>query len=282
MSTASLFPGLTIYGNYDAAQELPCGVCKIELDGTIRTVKSLGIPFVEIVLVENAYGWHYFPRRVGYAISDSDKRRMEQALYDRAEKLAEKTPSPHPDLLLCIREASRAAHRERDAAQRAYLCGRHKLAGNARQRKNRWYALKDRGIVAAHKQGLVHYVGASPQGMAVYEYGEGGMACFHSTLHPVGVGRMLVPDHPETLLVAAKDKVRGVSLRRVEITLDSLPFDLSDYERCAPPRISRAVVTCHRCGDEGHIACDCPNFDDDWGDSRKDVNRKYTGIDPHL
>jgi hypothetical protein len=85
-----------------------------------------------------------------------------------------------PDLLLCVHEASRAAHRERDAAQSAYSDGRQTLAGNARRRKEEWYALKDRGMVAAHRAGLLRYEGATPQGMAVYEYGDGGMACFHS------------------------------------------------------------------------------------------------------
>ena len=135
---------------------------------------------------------------------------------------------PHPDLLLCVREASRAAHRERDAAQAAYCEGRHVLAGNARRRKEEWYALKDRGIIAAHRAGLLRYEGATPQGMAVYEYGDGGMACFHSTLHPVGVERTPIDGHPETLMVEAKDKVKGISLERIKVTLSSLPNDTAD------------------------------------------------------
>ncbi|HKO17536.1 MAG TPA: hypothetical protein VJU82_01490, partial [Acidobacteriaceae bacterium] len=134
---------------------------------------------------------------------------------------------------------------------------RHTLAGNARRRKEKWYRLKDRGIMTAHKQGLVEYVGASPQGMAVYEYGDGGMACFHSTLHPAGTERTRVPDHPETLLVQAKNKVRGVSLRRVEVTLEALSADTSGYERSASPRIARAAPTCWECGAQGHIAREC-------------------------
>jgi hypothetical protein len=237
MSIAS-FPALSSYGNYEFGK-VPRGVHQISMDGTIRLVKKRGIPFVEVITIDNPYGSHYFPKRVGYAILSRDKRRLDRALQKHTRDAASRLPSPQHDLLLCIREASRAAHRERDAAQIAYQQGRHTLAGNAKRRKDKWYCLKDRGIVTAHRQGLLRYVGVSPQGLAVYEYGEGGMCCFHSTLHPVGAERRQVEGHPETLLVPAKNKVRGVSLLRVETTLTAVPEDLSGYERSAPPRIER-------------------------------------------
>lgn len=167
-------------------------------------------------------------------------------------------PRPHPDLILCIREASRAAHRERDAAQGAYLDRRHRLAGNASGRKRQWYALKDRGIAEAYRRGLLRYAGASPQGMAVYEYGDGGMQCFHSTLHPAGAERLPVTGHPEMLIVSAKEKHRGISLLRVRVTLESVPEVGSEFERSAQPRVKRDPVTCWHCFEEGHIASDCP------------------------
>ena len=149
------FPGLSPHGNYESDSVPPKGVSRLPLDGSIRIAKSLGIPYVDIVSVECAYGSTYLPRRVGYAIPSRDKRKFSAALKRCDSKRVSRTSQPHPDLLLCIREASRAAHRERDAASNAYNEGRHTLAGNSRQRKNKWYALKDRGIVAAHKQGLV-------------------------------------------------------------------------------------------------------------------------------
>ena len=259
-----LFPGLSGFGNYESDSVPRKGVSRLPLDGSIRIAKSLGIPYVDIVSVECAYGSTYFPRRVGYTIPSRDKRKVTAALKRCESKRVSRKLQPHPDVLLCIREASRAAHRERDAAAEAYNEGRHTLAGNAKQRKNQWYALKDRGVVAANKQGLVRYIGASPQGIAVYEYGEGGMCCFHSTLHPAGAERTLVEGHPKTLHVEAKDKAKGISLTRVEVTLSALSADLTGYERSAPPHVSRElrVSQCWTCGEFGHTARECD--DSDW------------------
>jgi hypothetical protein len=258
-----LFPDLTGYGNYESANVPRKGVSRLPLDGSIRIAKSLGIPYVDIVSVECAYGSTYLPRRVGYAIPSRDKRKLTATLKRCESRRIPRKPQPHPDLLLCIREVSRAAHRERDAASNAYNEGRHILAGNARQRKNKWYALKDRGIVAAHKQGLLRYIGASPQGMTVYEYADGGMSCFHSTLHPAAPERTPVEGHPEALLVPAKDKLKGVSLARVEATLSSLLADTTGYERSSAPHVAREerVSQCWACGEYGHTARDCDESD---------------------
>jgi hypothetical protein len=260
-----LFPGLTEYGNYESSNVPRKGVSRLLLDGSIRKVKSLGIPYVDIVSVECAYGSTYFPRRVGYAIPSRERRKLSAAMKRCESKRISRKPQPHPDLLLCIREASRAAHRERDSASDAYNEGRHILAGNSRQRKSHWYALKDRGIIAAHKNGQLRYIGASPQSMAVYEYADGGMSCFHSTLHPSGAERNPIEGHPETLLVPAKEKIKGISLARVEVTLANLPADTNGYERSAAPRIERPEPVCWECGMPGHVSSICP-----CGDNREE------------
>jgi hypothetical protein len=253
------FAGLTHWGTYDHGK-LPRVVYQIPADGTIRLVKELGIPYRRVMRVNE----NLVHAVCGYAILTKNKRKLQQAVDKRDESRASRAPSPHPDLILCIREASRAAHRERDAASEAYDCGCHVLAGNASQRKNDWYALKDRGIVIAHKQGLLCYIGPSPQGMAIYEYGDGGMSCFHSTLHPAGVERTPIDGHPETLLVDAKGKAKGISLERVKITLSTLPDDATGYECSVVPRIERPTITCWNCGEEGHLARHCPERDDDY------------------
>ncbi|MGH9542649.1 MAG: zinc finger CCHC domain-containing protein [Terriglobales bacterium] len=189
---------------------------------------------------------------------------------------------PHPDILLCTIEVSRAAHRERDDAEHCYTIAhscprqyRTQQFANASlhsRRKNEYYALKDRGIIHLHRAGVLRYAGASPQGLAIYEYGDGGLQCLHSTLHPVGAERIPVAGHPEILQVPAKDKVRGVSLKRILLTLGALPSSTEGYERSSSPsmKAERPPVVCYECGGEGHIARDCPEGEEVLYDSADD------------
>lgn len=170
-----------------------------------------------------------------------------------------KKPVQQLDLLDATREASRSAHRWRDIAERQYLFGSKVRASSAKRKKEEMYLLKERGVVALHSAGLLHYAGASPQGMAVYEYGDGGLACLHSTLHPRGAERKRIDGHPETLLVQAKPR-RHRSMD-VEFTLGNLPEFGDLYERSAKPFIPQEIY-CYRCGMAGHIARKC--WEDDY------------------
>jgi hypothetical protein len=183
----------------------------------------------------------------------------------RREKQAARTPEAIP-LIDAIREASRAAHRWRDAAQAQYQAGNHGLAKHSKREKERLYELKERGIAAAYKRGLLRYAGASPQGMGVYEYGLVGKSCFHSCLHPRGAERSVVEGHPEVLQVEAKGQRHAMT--DVEFTLSQLPEDFEGFERTAPPRKPREPrpVVCYECGEEGHIARECPERIDDLED----------------
>jgi hypothetical protein len=168
-----------------------------------------------------------------------------------------------PSLLDAVREASRSAHRWRDRAADRWNADQKKAASTASAQKKYWYSLKDAGITAMHRAGDLRYIGVSPQNMAIYEYDDGGMACLHSTLHPVGVERIAVEGHPEKLLVPAKkQKLRLID---VEIVLQGLPSDTTGYERSEAPRFAREpqTITCWRCGEEGHMAREC-SLDDDW------------------
>jgi hypothetical protein len=181
----------------------------------------------------------------------------------RRERRAARTLEAIP-LIDAIREVSRAAHRWRDAAQAQYQAGNHGFAKHSKREKERLYALKDRGIAAGYKLGLLRYAGASPQGMAVYEYSEGGKSCFHSCLHPAGLERLKVEGHPEILEVGAKPQEHAMA--DAEFTLSALPEPGLEFERTAPPHKPREVraVVCYECGLEGHIARECPEREEDY------------------
>lgn len=102
VAASSTFSELSAHGNYEFGA-LPEGVVFVPADGSIRTIRKLGIPHVDVVEVVRAYGSHWFPRRIGYAIHAENEAQL------RVAKKPKHAPKPHPDLLLCIREASRGA-----------------------------------------------------------------------------------------------------------------------------------------------------------------------------
>jgi len=151
-----------------------------------------------------------------------------------------------------------------ETLQAQYEAGNHGLAGHSRREKERLYALKERGIATAYKEGLLRYAGVSPQGMGAYQYGAGGKCCFHSCLDPRGGERSVVEGHPEILEISAKAQEHAMA--DVEFTLSQLPGDFDDFERSDPPRKPREArpVVCCECGEEGHVARECPERDDDF------------------
>lgn len=210
----------------------------------------------------------YDPQAVEQAERDPVVQKYLAKVRARRERRLARVPE-HIPLIDAIREASRAAHRWRDAAQTQYRAENHGLAGHAKREKERLYSLKERGIAAAFKQGLLRYAGVSPQGMGVYEYDKGGKSCFHSCIHPAGTERRPVDGHPEILEVKAKHQ--SYTMADTEFTLSELPEPGLEFERTAPPQKPREqrTVVWFECGEEGHIARNCPereelDEDDDW------------------
>ena len=162
-------------------------------------------------------------------------------------------------LLRAIREASRAAHRFRDAAYQQNCVGQYELARKASAQKTRLYGLKDRGIAAAYRQELLRYAGQSPQGMAVYEYGIGGTSSFHSCLHPAGISRPLVQGHPETLFVAKREPKCFVEAASSNPWSTEIPncFVEAAASNLRSMEIPRLTVFCARCGGRGHEVANC-------------------------
>jgi hypothetical protein len=226
--------------------------------------------FLPAPIVARTYGHTVSHRREAQAVLTALHRDDCRTYFAGLQARRDKTlvPPRSIDVLDATREASRAAHRLRDAASAQYEAGNHGLAKSSSDRKRTLYALKERGILYLHGIGVLRYVGVSPQGMAVYEYGNGALSCLHSTLHPAGAERTLVTGHPEILLVPAKE--RELRLTDVEHTLMSLPSDESGYERSAAPRHPKQSITCFSCGGEGHIARNCTEADD-WDDLSIDL-----------
>ncbi len=219
------------------------------------------LPRPQIENRSNYYGSYRVYQWATELVDEVRKTPEVQEYFDSLKKRQQRRQSREPEplpLLTAIREISRAAHRWRDAASKQYEAGNYGLASYSSSRKSHCYALKERGIAAAYLQGLLRYAGQTPQGMALYEYGDGGMSCFHSCLHPVGVERRDVEGHMEVLFVETKKAQHLVE--DAESALSELPVPGETFERVSPPRRAKhsVAMTCWQCGEDGHISRECP------------------------
>jgi hypothetical protein len=179
---------------------------------------------------------------------------------DRRERAAARRDEHrHVDLLAAIFTVNRAAKRQRDLAQTYYQRGMHGFAGSSKDRKQGYYELKDRGIVAAHGAGRLTC--AFRHGGLYLWTGEG--YSFHSTLKPEGaeVPELPLGDGEEHFFVEAKPKgTKEPRLTDALRTLDGCAApDLSRYERAPSPERRREPrsITCWNCGLAGRIASEC-------------------------
>jgi hypothetical protein len=203
-------------------------------------------------------GGHYylwFLRDVANAERTSAFKATREA---RARRDAKKAAHRDVDLLAAIFTVNRAAKRQRDAAQAYYQNRMHGFAGASKRRKIQFYALKDRGIAAAHQAGRL---------TCLYRHGglflwQGESYSFHSTLKPIGLE---VPELPlregeDFLFVEAKPKgAKEPRLSDAQHTLLRLAPDLGGYEHAPSPERRREAhsVVCWMCGEEGHVSREC-------------------------
>lgn len=132
------------------------------------------------------------------------------------------------DLLLATFTVNRTAKRYRDKAQTHYQSRQHGFAGDSRKRKEALYKLKDRGIVAAVRLGMITATGTH----GPLTYYEGGGFRFHSLLCPEGAELQVLGD--DTILVEAKPKgKRECRLADAQCTLEALPDDTAGFRRHA-------------------------------------------------
>jgi hypothetical protein len=158
------------------------------------------------------------------------------------------------DLLAAVFCVNRSAKRYRDAAGDCYESGTHGLAKAAKQRKERLYGLKDRGIAEAFRQGSIQFVGRNGT-LALYR-GEG--YCFHSRLLPPGQSEEH-DDADAPIFVEAKPKgSKEARLKDAVFTLEPLPTP-DGFTVLSLPKYSRTSV--HDIWDDDE---EC--WDDDWDD----------------
>jgi hypothetical protein len=167
-----------------------------------------------------------------------------------------------------------------DRANDGWGSGNRPLAVKCRLNEIDFLGLKERGMIALHKERKLRYVGATPEGMAVYENPENEKQYLHSRLHPESAKQLPVVGHPEVLLMPSKaQNNRGHQAKHV---LRSLPAHAIGYIRSnLPAHIrERESSTCWLCGELGHPASDCWTFrvyrSGDWpiGDGH---SRRFTG-----
>ena len=127
-------------------------------------------------------------------------------------------PTVEIDLLLATFTVNKAAKRYAYSALSNYRDGQHDLARHAKHTKAKLYALKDKGIAEAYRQGRLCFVGTHAK-MGLYR-GEG--YCFHSTLIPLSCEFIDVPQKS----VLAETMPRGAKEGRLPDavhTLEVLP-----------------------------------------------------------
>jgi len=149
-------------------------------------------------------------------------------------RAVKEVPPVEIDLLQAVFTANKAAKRYRDSAQSNYRHGQHGFAGHAKETKETLYALKDKGIAAAYRQGRLSFVGTHGN-MGLYR-GDG--YCFHSTLIPETCE--LVDNQQEAVFVEAAPKgTREGRLKDATHTLAALADDTAGFRRLSRPAIVR-------------------------------------------
>lgn len=180
-------------------------------------------------------------------------------------------PKTPENILAAIFTVNRSAKRFRDAASSLYAKARggdrslHGFVRQNKEKKNKLYRLKDRGIIYAFGQGWIRCEGVHGS-LTLYR---GCGYCFHSLLRPKKL------DIEETgdvaLFIESKPKDKGeLRLKDAEATLKQLDVDEKGFQRMNLPRFSRPSRHAHR------HQIDEWSDEDDWDDDGDDNEENVT------
>lgn len=164
------------------------------------------------------------------------------------------------DVLAATFAVNRAAKRFRDAASEHYLHGTHGFAGSCSQRKAKLYALKDRGIVVAYREGRIHCEGIHGA-LAIYR-GEG--YCFHSFLFPMSLDEQALDPSVAITVEAKPRESQEPRLMDAEHTLSQLPDHTHEFRRLELPAFEESRACEPVAGEE---------FDGDWWGQDEDEDK---------
>jgi len=207
--------------------------------------------------VYGPYSTRYWPQSVVEAVQSNPDVQKHLNLLAR-RRADNRAVMPKVSLVDAVQAAGRSAHHWQERANHAWQLGNSQCrAARCTYRSIELNGLKERGIMALHRQGKLRYMGASALGMGLYEFIERPEEFLHSRLHPVGAKQRRLPFRTEvTSMSNGARECGGEFARRLLITL---PKDLTGYVRShVPAHIrERDSSSCWICGVLGHPAPDC-------------------------
>lgn len=178
----------------------------------------------------------------------------------RQRRTLKQRPPNDIDYTKALFVVNQSAKRYRDMASRCYRKRLHGLAGFSRDKKEKLYELKDRGLVHCFRNGLVNFEGI--HGKLAYYRSVDGQHSFHSPLFPETADISKIEDD-ELITVSAKPAQKRYLLKDAIHTLEPLPDGNDGFKRVD------SLESVNDCED-GDCRYEYDNSEDDCRDDREE------------